>query len=81
MKIHTQTLSSGGEKRQFRFRLAEYYALTKPRVVVLIVFTAVVGMFLSTPGAIPLNILLFATVGIALAAAAAATINHVLDRR
>ena len=62
-------------------RIGEYFALTKPRVVSLIVFTAVVGMFLSIPGAIPLDILVFAVTGIALAAGAAASINHVLDRR
>ena len=45
----------------------EYYELTKPRVVSLIIFTAVVGMFLSTPGALPLSALLLGTLGIALA--------------
>jgi protoheme IX farnesyltransferase len=58
----------------------EYFELTKPRVVALIVFTAVVGMFLSVPGALPLVPFLAGTAGIALAAASAAAINHVLDR-
>lgn len=59
----------------------DYYELGKPRVVMLIVFTAVVGMLLATPGLPPFNALLFGTLGIALAASAAAAINHVLDRR
>lgn len=59
----------------------QYYELTKPGVVKLLVFTAVAGMLLATPGMVPLDILLFGTVGIALASASAAAINHVLDRR
>ncbi|MEM7281574.1 MAG: heme o synthase [Pseudomonadota bacterium] len=66
-------------------RLSNYFELCKPNVVGLIVFTAVVGMFLATDvritGGVPINILLFATVGIGLAAASAAVINHVLDQR
>jgi protoheme IX farnesyltransferase len=58
-----------------------YLALTKPRVVALIVFTAIVGTLLSTPGLPPLQALLWGNLGIALASACAATINHVLDRR
>lgn len=58
-----------------------YLELTKPKVVALLVFTAVVGMFLATPGMVPWNILLFGSLGIWLAAACAAVINHVLDRR
>ena len=59
----------------------DYVALCKPKVVSLIVFTAVVGMFLATPGMVPLNILLWATLGIGLAASSAAAINHVVDQR
>jgi protoheme IX farnesyltransferase len=58
-----------------------YLELTKPKVVSLIVFTAIVGSFLATPGLPPLTVLVFANLGIALAAASAASINHVLDRR
>ncbi len=58
----------------------EYLDLTKPRVVALIVFTAVVGMFLSVPGALPLSPFLAGIAGIALAASSAAAFNHVLDR-
>ncbi len=58
-----------------------YLELTKPKVVALLVFTAVVGMFLATPGMVPWNVLVFGALGIWLAAACAAVINHVLDRR
>jgi heme o synthase len=58
-----------------------YLALTKPRVVALIVLTAVVGTLLSTPGMPPLSALLWGNLGIALAAACAATLNQVLDQR
>jgi protoheme IX farnesyltransferase len=58
-----------------------YYELTKPRVVALITFTAIVGMLLASPGWPPLAALVWGTLGIALASASAAAINHVLDRR
>ncbi|MGQ0658497.1 MAG: heme o synthase [Chromatiales bacterium] len=59
----------------------DYLELCKPRVVAVIVFTAVVGMFLATPGMVPPVTLLCATAGIALVAASAAAINHVADHR
>ena len=59
----------------------DYYELTKPRVVLLIVFTAIVGMFLAVPGWPGLGALLFGTLGIGLAASSAAAINHLLDAR
>jgi protoheme IX farnesyltransferase len=59
----------------------DYYALTKPRVVQLLVFTAVIGMFLATPGMVPWDVLIFGSLGIGLAAASGAAVNHVLDRR
>ncbi len=55
--------------------------LTKPKVSLLIVFTAVVGMVLASPGMVPWPALLFGTIGIALASGSAAAFNHVLDRR
>lgn len=58
----------------------DYYELTKPRVVALIVFTAVVGMFLATPGMVPWDALLFGTLGIGLSSASAAAINQLVDR-
>jgi protoheme IX farnesyltransferase len=63
----------------WRQRLRDYYELCKPRVVMLIVFTAVVGMFLATPGMVPLDVLLIGTLGIGLMAASAAAINQLLD--
>jgi heme o synthase len=62
-------------------RLGDYLALCKLKVVALIVFTAVVGMFLAVPGLVPLEILVFATLGIGMAASSAAAVNHVLDAR
>ena len=59
----------------------DYYELTKPRVVMLIVFTAIVGMFLSVPGWPDPGALIFGTLGIGLAASSAAVFNHVLDHR
>jgi len=59
----------------------DYYTLTKPRVVQLLVFTAVVGMLLATPGMVPWDVLIFGSLGIGLAAASGAAVNHVLDQR
>lgn len=58
----------------------QYLELTKPRVVALIVFTAVIGMFLATPAIPPWSALVLGSLGIWLAAASAAAINHLLDR-
>ncbi|MFA5939205.1 MAG: heme o synthase [Sinimarinibacterium sp.] len=63
-----------------RVRLREYYELCKPRVVMLIVFTAIVGMFLAAPGLPPSSALLWGTIGIALQAASAAAVNQIIDR-
>ncbi|MGD2118789.1 MAG: heme o synthase [Chromatiales bacterium] len=63
------------------FHWRDYLELCKPKVVALIVFTAMIGMFLATPGMVPLNVLFFGTLGIALASASAAAINHVMDRK
>ena len=59
----------------------DYYQLCKPRVVYLIVFTAIVGMFLSTTGFVPLTALVFGTLGIGLGAASGAAINHLVDEK
>ena len=58
-----------------------YLGLCKLKVVVLIVFTAVVGMMLSTTGPVPFDRLFFGTLGIGLAAACGAAINHIVDQR
>ncbi|MFV1982326.1 MAG: heme o synthase [Thiohalomonadales bacterium] len=66
-------------------RLNDYYELCKPRVVMLIVFTAIIGMFLATPtsnpGLVPFEILVFGSFGIGFAAASAAAINQLVDRK
>ncbi|MCY7355305.1 MAG: heme o synthase [Lysobacter sp.] len=64
-----------------RTKAADYWTLTKPRVVALIVFTALVGMFLAVPGLPPLRQTVFGLLGIWLAAASAAAINHLIDQR
>ena len=64
-------------QRQWR----DYYELTKPGVVALMVFTAVVGQLLASPGTIPWNALIIGNIGIALAAGSAAAVNHLVDRR
>ena len=74
--MNTQVLSPS-----FTQKLRAYYALTKPRVVSLIVFTAVIGMFLATPGIVPIQILLAGTAGIALVAGAAAAINCLVEQK
>jgi protoheme IX farnesyltransferase len=58
-----------------------YLELCKPKVVLLIVFTAVVGMLLAIPGQPPLELFAYSTVGIALASSSAAAINHFLDQK
>jgi protoheme IX farnesyltransferase len=60
---------------------SRYLELCKPRVVALIVFTAVVGMLVAVPGWPPWNALIAGTLGIGLAASSAAAINHLLDQR
>ena len=66
-----------------RDTIRSYLGLCKLKVVALIVFTAMVGMFLATspPGMVPWDVLLFGNLGIGMAAASAAAINHVLDAR
>jgi protoheme IX farnesyltransferase len=61
-------------------RLRQFLALTKPRVVLLIVFTAVIGMFLAAPGLPPVGAVVFGTLGIALVAGSAAAINCLVER-
>ncbi|ABI60603.1 MULTISPECIES: heme o synthase [Nitrosomonas] len=65
--------------QQATVRIQQFYRLTKPRVVSLIVFTAVIGMFLSVPGAVPLDKLLLGTIGISLVAGAAAALNCLVE--
>jgi protoheme IX farnesyltransferase len=74
--VNTEVLSEG-----FPQRLRAFYALTKPRVVSLIVFTAVIGMFLATPGMVPAQVLVAGTLGIAFVAGAAAAINCLVEQK
>jgi protoheme IX farnesyltransferase len=62
-------------------RFRQFLALTKPRVVSLIVFCAVIGMFLAVPGLPPADKVFFATLGIALVAGAAAAINCLVEQK
>lgn len=63
-------------------RFADYVELCKPRVVALMMLTSFVSMLLASPtGYIPLNVLVFGSIGIAFAACAGAVINHLIDRR
>ncbi|MBD3654661.1 heme o synthase [Kangiella sp.] len=78
--------TEGAPKSQGRpITWRDYYELTKPKVVYLLVFTAVVGMFLANDVTQswfpPLNALIFGTLGIAFASGAAAVVNHVVDAR
>ena len=59
----------------------DFLELTKPKVVVLMLITSLVGMFLATRAGVPWTVLLFGNLGIGLCAGAAAAVNHVVDRR
>ena len=73
--MNTQTLPAS-LRQQWR----DYVELTKPKVVALITFTAMVGMLLSTEAMVPWSVLIFGSMGIALVAGAAAAINHLVDQ-
>jgi len=74
--VNSQVISTGTAQR-----LRALYSLTKPRVVSLIVFTAVIGMFLATPGVVPLHVLLAGTAGIAFVAGSAAAMNCLVEHK
>jgi len=59
----------------------DYLEITKPKVVLLLVFTALAGMVLAVPGWLPLQESVFGLLGIGLSSASAAAINHVIDQR
>ena len=75
----TREFGNANEAAAARWR--DYYALTKPGVVQLLVFTAIVGMLLATPGMVPWDVLVLGALGIGLAAACGAVVNQILDRR
>jgi protoheme IX farnesyltransferase len=68
-------------KEQTHASWRDYLELTKPRVVVLMLITSLVGMFLATRAGVPWQVLIFGNLGIGLCAGAAAAVNHVVDRR
>lgn len=70
---HSQPLISGTWQ--------DYYEMCKPRVVLLMLICSIVGMFLSTPGMVPLSILFWGNLGIALVAGSSAAVNHIADLR
>jgi len=59
----------------------DYLELCKPNVVLVMIVTSAIGMFMAVPGMVPVDILVLGNLGIALSAASAATINHLVDRR
>lgn len=59
----------------------DYYEMCKPRVVMLMILTSMVGMFLAVPGMVPLDILILGNLGIALVAGSGAVVNHLIDHR
>ncbi|MFN0313632.1 MAG: heme o synthase [Burkholderiales bacterium] len=79
--MSTTTTTPSSVSQPLSFRLQQFFALTKPRVISLIVFTAVIGMFLAVPGMVPLRPLLFGTLGIALVAGAAAAMNCLVEQK
>ncbi len=79
MTTRRETPVLPGWQRSFG-QLREFFELCKPRVVALIIFTAMAGMFLAAPGMVPWTVLVFGTIGIGLAASSAASINHLLDQ-
>ncbi|MGJ8688732.1 MAG: heme o synthase [Gammaproteobacteria bacterium] len=59
----------------------DFYEMCKPRVVMLMILTSLVGMFLAVPGMVPLDILIFGNIGIALVAGSGAVVNHLIDHK
>ncbi|MNJ20702.1 Protoheme IX farnesyltransferase [compost metagenome] len=68
-------------ERRLQAGWRDYLELTKPKVVVLMLITSLVGMFLATRAGVPWTVLLFGNLGIACCAGGAAAVNHVVDRR
>jgi len=59
----------------------DYYEMCKPRVVMLMILTALVGMFLAVPGMVPLDVLILGNLGIALVSGSGAVVNHLIDQK
>lgn len=71
-----KTLDLENESASWR----DYLELCKPNVVLVMIVTSVIGMFMAVPGMVPTDVLILGNLGIALSAASAATINHLVDR-
>jgi len=78
MSIKSSSISASNN---FFVRWQDYLELCKPKVVALMVFTAIVGMLLADPGNVAMATFIYATIGISLVASSAAAINHVADSR
>ena len=76
-EYHLNTLT---QSTSLGVSLKSFYAMCKPRVTALIVFTALIGMFLATPNMVPLDILIAATLGIAFASGSAAAFNCLIEQ-
>lgn len=74
-------ISNISTRHAINFTWQHYYEMTKPKVVLLIAFTALVGMLLSEQGIVPWQPMLFGLLGISLAASCGAVINHIVDQR
>tara|TARA_R110000787_G_scaffold8220_4_gene27448 strand:+ start:92724 stop:93650 length:927 start_codon:yes stop_codon:yes gene_type:complete len=77
MKALMSSVELSTEKASWR----DYLELCKPAVVTVMIVTSLIGMFLAVPGMVPLDVLILGNLGIALSAASAATVNHLVDRR
>lgn len=77
--MSTQAQVSKEQHLSIKTKLLQFYELTKPRVVALIIFTAIVGMFLAVEGLPPFSLFFWGTLGIGMASAAGAAINQLFD--
>ncbi|WP_439101751.1 heme o synthase [Congregibacter sp.] len=76
-----ESMSVSSDASDSRATWRDYKELTKPGVVALLILTSVIGMCMAVPGWVPLDVLILGNLGIALCAAAAAAVNHVVDQR
>jgi protoheme IX farnesyltransferase len=77
---NTSGNTNGNTQEHPRAIWRDYYELCKPRVVMLMILTSLIGMFLAVPGMVPLDVLIIGNLGIALCASSAAAVNHLVDR-
>lgn len=76
-----QTYQPIEQSSSFKQTVADYLELCKPKVVLLLVLTSLIGMYMAVPGSVPWQIVVFGNLGIGLCAGSAAAINHVVDNR